>query len=180
MPRERLPYEGSKLSPEQSKVQIEKLLKDTGCKDYQWTTIGGQSILKFILPVKAKGVEKLLAFKFIPPTIPKTVRQYDTKQYKYVKVALNDERTAFRVLYWVLKNKLLAIRVGLVSAEDELMSHILVSLPDGREMTLGEQLQEALPKLGGVQNFAILPPPEPKKDDKRDEEKVVNAEYETR
>lgn len=161
MTREKLPYAGSRLSPSQSRDAIEKLLTNAGCKDLQWTMINSEYILKFALPIKIQGVDKLIGFKFLPPRIPKVVRQYNTKMYRYEKITVNDDVTAFRVLFWYLKNKIIAIKTGLVSAEQELMANILLKLPSGEEATLGEKLHDSLPMIGKVEDFAVLPAPEP-------------------
>jgi hypothetical protein len=171
--REKLPYEGSRLTPSQSRDAIEKLLTTAGCKDLQWTMINGEYILKFALPIQIQGVNKLIGFKFLPPRIPKVVRQYNTKTYQYEKITINDDVTAFRVLFWYLKNKIIAIKTGLVSAEQELMANILLKLPNEQETTLGERLQNALPGLGNFQDFAVLPGPEP---GKKDDSRIVDGE----
>ena len=173
MRKEKLPYEGSRLTPEQSRNGIEKLVRDAGCKDYQWTVLGGQYQLKFALPVKLKGMEKMIAFKFLPPLIPKVIREYDPKQYKYVKRTINDDVVAFRVLFWYLKNKIVAVKTGLVSAEYEFMANILYTLPDGSEQTLGEKLEDQLLALPTAQGFAVLPAPEPKR---QGDSKIVDGE----
>jgi hypothetical protein len=47
------------------------------------------------------------------------------------------------------------------------MANILFSLPDGSEKTLGEKLQEELPRLSGMNNFAVLPALEEKTNEKK-------------
>ena len=179
MKREKLPYEGSRLTPDQSRAGIDKLLATSSCKDFQWTVSNGEYILRFALPVKIKGVDRKIAFQFIPPRIPKQVRQYNTKTYKYEKIVVNDDITAFRVLFWYLKNKIVAVKTGLISAERELMANIIVKLPDGRVTTLGEKFEQELPALGSVEDLSSLPAPsEPKQEQRQGQpDKVIEAEY---
>lgn len=179
---DKLPYSDSHLTPEQSKAAITKLVESLGTKeepvDYQWTVVGGQTILKFALPVTLEGVKKILGFRYMPPPLMKKVRTYSREHYRYEYINVSDDKTAWRVLFWYLKNKIIAIKTGLVSAEDELMSHIIVSLPDGTETTLHEQLKQQLLQLTAPADFKVLPPPASDKAEQQAEKdrKVLDSE----
>ena len=159
-----LPYKNTKVSAEHSKADIEHLLKINGIKDIQWTTLEGRTELKFLWNVTVKGVEKKIAFGFSPPTIER-----QTRKVGYGLVKITDENIAFRVLFHYLKSKLEAVKFGLETLEQEFMSHILMSLPDGSQTTVGQQLEEAI-ELGRIENTFALPHM------KREEKKVIDLE----
>jgi hypothetical protein len=153
-------YSNTKIAPETTKAEIEKLLKIHGIKDIQWTTYKGQTKLQFLHRVTVKGIEKEIAFGFIPPTILKSVRQYNLKLNRYEKINVNNEPQAFRLLFWYLKVKFEAIENGLETVEKEFMSHILLSLQDGTQSTVGEALEKAI-ENGNMERFAL---PQPQSD----------------
>ncbi len=173
----RYPYESSKLSPAQSREKIAELLEKYGCRDLSWTMIDKRYNLKFALDIEVEGKKRLLGFIFIPPQIPKEVKEYNKNLYRYEKIIINDEVVSFRVLYWYLKNKIIAVQTGLISAEQEFMANILIRLPDGREGTLLDKLKEELPRLTQLQQFSALPSPFRKEEDER--ETVTTSEYRT-
>jgi hypothetical protein len=170
-----LPYSGSKLTPDQSMAAITKLLENLGCKDYDWMTLGGQKTLRFALKVKVRGVEKFLAYKLKPPPLTKTVTSYNPKLYKNEKIVVSDDITAFRVLFWYTKNKIIAVQTGLFSFEEEFMSHMIIALPDGTEQTLQERLDDEILGLAGPHGFLMLPQPE--KENKPQNNKTIEAEF---
>jgi len=143
------PYDSTKVTPEQTKAEIEKLLKDYGIKDIQWTTYRGETELKFIWHITVRGAEKEITFAFKPPIILVPRRTWNTKLSRYEKVNVPHEAMAMRLLWHYLKAKLEAISWGLETIEKEFMSHIKIALPTGQETTLGEivtldNLQKAL------------------------------------
>jgi hypothetical protein len=137
-----IPYSNTTIPPERTKADIEKLLKEHGVTDIQWTTFEGETTLRFLWKVTVKGVEKTIMFQFAPPVIPSTKRTWTGMRYERVNVNL--EATAYRLLWHYLKNKLEAVRWGLESMEKEFLSHAVVSLPDGKQTTVGEHIQEVL------------------------------------
>lgn len=172
-------YSSTKIAPERTQAEIITLLKKHHAKDYQWTTFHGQTTLKFILKVRAKGVEKEMAYMFQPPVIPKKVRQWNQRLFRNELIIVNDEPAAYRLLLWYLKNKLLAVEKGMVSAEKEFMANILVSLPTGEETTLGDRVTQALENAPNLNGFAALPLIETSSKTERDE-KIVDTTGEVR
>ena len=142
--RKSIPYANTKIAPEQTKAEIEKLLKDHGIMDIQWTTYQGESTLKFLFRVTIKGVEKEVMFAFRPPMIQMKKKQYSRQNYRYEKIIMDNAPVSYRLLYWYLKSKLEAVQFGLETVEKEFMSHILVALPGGKETTLGENLNKVV------------------------------------
>ena len=169
--RKTIPYSNTKIAPEQTKADIEKLLKEHGVKDIQWTTYQSKTTLQFIWRVTVKGVEREIAFCFAPPNIQVGRRLYNPHAYRTEKVQMLHEPAAYRILWWYLKAKLEAVQFGLETLEKEFMSHILVSLPDGSSVTFGERLDTAI-QLGHVESTFALP--EPKKQE-RNEVKVIDV-----
>ena len=153
----KIPYASTKVAPEQTKAEIEKLLKEHGIKDIQWTMFEGRTTLKFLHHVTVKGVERTIGFTFQPPIIPHMIRQYNSKTFCYEKVSINNEPVAYRLLFWYLKSKLEAVEYGLQSMEKEFMAHIMVSLPSGEESTFGEKLEQALEHSASISEFQALP-----------------------
>jgi hypothetical protein len=136
----KIPYANTEIAPERTKAEIEKLLKQNGVEDIQWTTIKGETTLKFFWEITMKGEKKRILFEFKPPYIPAKRRTWQNNHYEMITVNL--ESQSFRLLWHYLKNKLDAVRWGLVSMEKEFLSQALVSLPNGTTTTIGEQITQ--------------------------------------
>jgi len=136
----RIPYSTTTIPPERTKADIEKMLKEYGIQDIQWTTFEGQTSLRFLWKFTIRGVEKQVMFQFSPPAIPSTKRSWTGMRYERVHVNL--EATSYRLLWHYLKNKLEAVRWGLQSLEKEFLSQAVMSLPGGGSITVGERIQE--------------------------------------
>ena len=139
-PKISIPYEHTTIPPERTKADIEKMLKEHGIQDIQWTTYHGDTILRFMWKLTVKGVEKEILFEFKPPVIPSNKRQWNGTRYETIHVTL--DATSYRLLWHYLKNKLEAVRWGLESMEKEFLSHAVVALPNGQETTVGEHIQD--------------------------------------
>jgi len=142
--RKSLPYANTKIAPEETKAEIEKLLHEHGITDIQWTTYQGETTLKFLYKVTIKGVEKEVMFAFKPPIIHMKKKQYSRQNYRYETITMDNAPVSYRLLFWYLKAKLEAVQFGLETVEKEFMSHILVALPEGKETTLGENLTKVV------------------------------------
>lgn len=136
-----IPYKGTTIPPERTKAEIEKLLKKHGVQDIQWTTFKGETMLRFLWKVTVKGVEKEIMFEFKPPVIQAKKRVFSRTDQRNIKAIVQLEATAYRLLFWYLKNKLVAVEFGLESMEKEFLSHAVVSLPNGQETTIGESIE---------------------------------------
>ena len=167
-------YSDTKVAPEKSKAEIEALLKQHGIKDIQWTTLEGTTTLKFLHRIIVKGIEKVIGFELQPPAIPKRVRQWNTKLYHYEFIHVQNEPQAYRLLFWYLKNLLLAVEYGMTSIEKVLMQHIIVALPSGEQTTVGENLERALEHTD-LQGFVALPAAKPEEQPKRDQSKIIDV-----
>jgi len=136
----KIPYSNTTIPPERTKGDIEKLLKEHGIQDIQWTTYKGKTVLKFLWKIHVQGVDKEIMFQFTPPIIASVKRSWTGVRYE--KVHVNLEATSYRLLWHYLKNKLEAVRWNLESMEKEFLSHAVVALPNGQEITVGEQIEK--------------------------------------
>jgi hypothetical protein len=139
---QKIPYAETEISPERTKAEIEKLLKMNGVEDIQWTTMKGETTLKFFWDITLKGENKRILFEFKPPYIPAKRRTWQNNKYEIITVNL--ESQSFRLLWHYLKNKLDAVRWGLVSMEKEFLSQAIISLPNGTTTTVGDQITQVL------------------------------------
>lgn len=162
----RIPYSQTTIPPERTKADIEKLLREHNIEDIQWTTYQGDATLRFLWKLEVKGVYKEIMFQFTPPIIPATKRVWTGTRTEKVQVQLT--ATSYRLLYWYLKNKLEAVQYGLESLEKEFLSHAVVALPNGKQVTVGERIQEV---YEAVRSPALTYQPQ-------SSEKTVEADYE--
>ncbi len=138
----KIPYEQTTIPPERTKADIEKMLKEHGVEDIQWTTYKGETNLRFLWKLEVKGLEKEIMFQFTPPFIPATKRVWTGMRTEKVQVQLI--ATSYRLLWHYLKNKLEAVRWGMETMEKEFLSHAVQLLPNGQETTVGEHIQDVL------------------------------------
>ena len=71
-----------------------------------------------------------------PPSLP------DRKKINGKIVNTLNKNASMRLTYWYLKSKLESIRFGLEDIFDAFLLRIVHSLPDGREVTVGEAIHE--------------------------------------
>lgn len=158
-----MPYHSTKVSVDRTKGEIDGLLYEYEVENKAWITQGDNETLIFDLTVKVGNRQQKLAFKFQPTMI--------RVNYKRKPNQLEKE-TSWRLFYWYLKNKLAAIKYGLVSVESELMSNIIVSgeLTDAR--TMGDSMSDIIEmgRLDHIDKIAL--------EDQR-EKKEIEAEYKT-
>lgn len=137
-----IPYEHTTIPPERTKADIETLLRSHGIEDIQWTSYHGETTLKFVWKLTIKGVTKEIGFQFTPPTIETKKRVWSQQDQRTIKATVQLQATAYRLLWHYLKNKLEAVRWGLISMEKEFLSQAIVSLPTGEVTTVGEHITE--------------------------------------
>lgn len=158
----KIPYLDTEISASQSRIDIENILNEMGIKDTRWTHIQGETILEFVWHFEEKGVKKSVAFKLKPPMIQIRGRSKKSTGYQGrvtwsgPLVWKRAENAEWRLLWWWLKSKLEAVRFGLESMEQALMSQVMVSLPNGRQTTIGEILSEAI-KTDSLAALKALP-----------------------
>jgi hypothetical protein len=131
MPTTLRSYSETKVSPAQSRQDVEDLLVKVGAKGFRWASTVGYP-----------GRESLEA-----------VVEWESQPFSFrIEVTFEDERQRrrlMRALYWYLKTKIEAVQLGLVDLEHEFLPYLLTS--EGR--TVYDQLRSTLPKM-------LAPPPE--------------------
>lgn len=131
-----LPYANTTIAPDDTIAEIKKLLKGNGIQDIQETTLGGNSVLRFIFHTENRDV----TFEIKPPSIMSMKKTWNPKLGRYETVNVPMVAQAWRLVYWYLRIKLKAISYGLVSIEREFLNQMLTS--DSR--TVGDYLMERL------------------------------------
>lgn len=144
-PKQKKPfYKSTTISPERSKADIDKMLKDFDIDTRAWITKDGEDVLIFEWKVDVNGVLKNIAFELRPPEIRQERRVWNQRLGRSEKVNVRNEAVAYRLLFNYIKNKLEAIRVGMVTVENEFMAHIKFSLRDGTSTTLGQNFVQLM------------------------------------
>ncbi len=150
-----LPYKATTIERGKTFGAIIGLLETHGIQDYQWTKYQGTDQLAFPLKVERKGMEQKFLVKL---TVPKLM--YPKKKGRYGPTTLTYlENVSWRIFWWHLKSKLEAIEYGISDEVKEFMYNIHYSLPDGREVSLGETLLENadnLDKLYALEDKRII------------------------
>jgi hypothetical protein len=137
-------YKSTTISPERSKADIDKMLKDFGISTRAWITKDGEDLLIFEWQVDVNGVLKRISFELKPPEIREMKRVWNQKVSRTEKINVRNDAVAYRLLFNYIKNKLEAIRVGMVTVENEFMAHIKFSLRDGTSTTLGQNFVQLM------------------------------------
>lgn len=153
----KMPYLGTEIPAEKTQMDITLLLKRYGVKDIQWTELKGKLSLKFIHSWVFEGVAKEVMFEFTPPDIRVERRSWNSRLSRYEKQKVPHQAAAMRLLYWYLEGKLKAVTWGLETMEMEMATHVLLNLPDGTAITVGEVLKKRLDRgaLEGVEKLAL-------------------------
>jgi len=99
-------YAQTSVSPGQSRENIEKLLRRVGVEAWRWTTGPDVEGIEFALPRPGKAAAGY-----------RLVIRFENQA---------ERGRMLRVLYWYLKSKIEAIEEGLVSMEQEFLSHMLM------------------------------------------------------
>jgi hypothetical protein len=124
-----LPYADTEVSIDKSKNEINETLKRFGVRGIQWTWMDNRELLRFLHEFEVQGVRKAVAFEIQIPEIGKRTRG---------SVLVRNERQAYRVVCYVLKNRFVAIECGLKTFEEEFMSDIIYKLPNGSTVKVAD------------------------------------------
>jgi len=145
------PYAGTEVSADRTYSQIQQFLMEAGCEAVQLTRSKlGEVSIRFVIEIELAGVKRRIAVEVNPALLSQ--RKRSQGRYGSLVTTINEAATA-RLAYWYIKTKIEAIAFGLVSAEREFFSQILVALPDGRTGTVGDMAEKSILDGGGV----ILP-----------------------
>jgi hypothetical protein len=145
------PYLDTSVNADRTYAEIQRMLLDAGCEGVQVTrTAIGEVTIRFGLEVEVQGVRKRIGCELRPALLAQRKRQHGT--YGSLVTTTNEAATA-RLAWWYLKSKIEAVQYGLVSAEREFFSQILVALPEGGTGTIGDMAERSVMNGGQV----ILP-----------------------
>jgi hypothetical protein len=131
-----------------SQTAIIQFLQKRGITESRFTSLADRFVLEF--RVVENGIAKPVAIRIVVP-----FQRYDSQ-------ARQDKETnrLYRVLFYHLKAKFVAIDSGLTEFLEEFMSHLIVTDKSGNSATMGHML---LPQYknslesGDQQEFKLLP-----------------------
>ena len=127
-----LPYVDTHVPIEKTKQEISDLLKKFGACGIQWTWIKNVEILRFMHEFEFKGVKRSVTYEINIPEMG--IRQWRG----YDRMLARNDRQAYRMVLYLIKAKLTAIESGIETFENEFLSKILYSLPNGRSAKVGD------------------------------------------
>jgi hypothetical protein len=138
------PYQNTKVDPERTQGQINKLLKDYGAQQVQWNAdYSKQKVtVSFTFESEINGVKKLIGIECTPPVFAAYHRQYDPRTGRSEKIYAPNWAQTYRMLFNWLKAKIEAVSYGMTSIEQEFLSQVVVNLPNGNVTTIGKALME--------------------------------------
>jgi len=139
------PYKSTKIDPDHTRVEIDKLLRKYGVKKIIWASDYESNDVQLAFEVEAEiqGIRKGFTVMVRPPLILKRVRVYNRVLMKSEHIQVPNWPQSMRILYWYLKSKIESVAFGLVSIEKEFLSQIMISLPEGNS-TVGEALEPVM------------------------------------
>lgn len=130
IPRSNL-YKGTVVSDTKTMEDVDKLLRKFGIAEQRLTKSidGTRDFLEFIIRQESRPpIKVMVKIPFLEKKSGYSHREYDRPR-------------SYRYFYHYLKALLSAKDTEMYSIEEIFMAHIVQPLPDGRETTLGEQLQ---------------------------------------
>ena len=138
----RLPYSGTKVDPDQTKLEITKLLKQYGIIDQQWTDYHGETKLMFETEIEWRGVPTKLHCILRPPELKELRRTWDSAAGKYVKSWVPNIPVAYRLMKDHLKNRLALVSCGAYAFEDIFLQDLEVHDPaTGQQIRFAERMR---------------------------------------
>jgi len=143
-------YKNTQVDMVKTMIEVNRLLQKFGIVEKRLTQQGNENnFFEFII---RKENDTSLLIKIKIPFIQKQNR-YDTEY---------DESRSYRYFYHYLKALLSAKEAEIYSLEEIFMAHIVMALPSGQTITLGEQLTKQLeegnaPALQGFDVVAAQP-----------------------
>ncbi len=110
-----------------SQNEIKKVLQKFGLQGERFTIYKGIGVIEFVL--LKEGKEMAFRFKFDLPE--KEIHQ----------------RQVYRTLFHYLKNRFMAVEFGITTVEKEFLQELVLKLPDGRDITVKELVEDQLSQL---------------------------------
>lgn len=132
-----------------SQMDINKLLAKFGINEKRLTQQGKDNTFFEFIIHRINGVSLLIKIKI--PMIEKRTKSG----------IVYDEPRSFRYFYHYLKALLSAKEAEMYSIEEIFMAHIVMPLPNGSTMTMGEQLLKSIDsgKVPALEGFSVVSAP---------------------
>jgi len=146
--------EGTTVSVEKSRAEIEKLITKYGATSTAFMTAPGRAVVCF----EANG--RRIMFELKLPDVTEKRFQRDGRGSVLGPLKRTEKweqacRQSWRALALVIKAKLEAVEAGITSFEDEFLAHIV--MPDGQTVATHIKPRIAEAYAGG-QMLALMPP----------------------
>jgi hypothetical protein len=118
-------YKQTNVSTSRSQESIERFLKHFGILETRFTNTAEQIVFEFNYPLQ-KGDKNLKVGVRLIVHLPESKNQDQTRKQYY------------RILLHHLKAKFIAVETGLAEFGHEFLGDLLYSLPNGKQVTVGE------------------------------------------
>ena len=147
--------EGTTVSVEKSRAEIEKLITRYGATSTAFMNAPGRALILF------ECKNRRVVFDLPLPSIDEKRFQRDGRGSPRTHVKRHEAweqacRQRWRALAWVIKAKLEAVESGITSFEDEFLAHI--QMPDGK--SVGDHIKPMIERSYQTgQMVPLLPPP---------------------
>lgn len=154
-----MPYaERTEVSPEKSKVDIERMVTNAGAKKFMQGSDEDKAMIMFVM--NERHIRFVVQFPDRSDNeIAKDHNGYSRTAAQREKKYQQIVRSRWRGLFLVIKAKLTSIESGIAEFEDEFMAHIV--LPDGQ--TVGDHMK---PQIATAYETGTMPPLLPLLEDK--------------
>lgn len=142
-------YSGTVVNWTNSQSAIVKMLEKRGISESRFTNLADRFVLEF--RVVENGIAKPIAVRIV---VPYQIKDADEKKFE------KERNRLYRVLFYHLKAKFVAIDSGLTEFMEEFMPHLVIADKHGNSSTMGEAL---LPQYknslesGEQPEFKLLP-----------------------
>ena len=123
----KLPYAGTDVPIYKTQEKIRTVLQKFGLRGTRFTEYNQKGVIEFIL--EKDGKEMAFRFKFDLPENEKFHPQI------------------YRALFHYLKNRFAAVEFGIMSIEEEFLQEMVLSLPNGTDITVKELVKNQLSSL---------------------------------
>jgi len=142
------PYSNTPVSASRSQEQIDHLLQRFGATGTNWTKLFDKGRVELTFGVRGKDGNNILV-KVVAPILTNKHRNWDPETGKSEKVDAPNWAQSMRLLYYYVKAKLEAVKVGLREFEEEFMADTLVQDATGRTVRVAEIVLPAIAEGDG-------------------------------
>ena len=167
------PYKHTPVPASRSREQIEFLLQKHGAIGANWTTLFEKGRTELTFGVRGADSRQTLV-RVIVPAFVNEHRSWDPESGKSRVVKAENWAQSMRLLYYYLKSKLEAVRVGLREFEEEFLADTLVKNERGETVRVVDLMK---PMLEGGQIRRVELPSGEETETRGKPRAPVDAEY---